>query len=326
MLKIIDLFAGCGGLSLGFQKAGFDVVLAAENWQKAITVYQNNFDHDVMNLDLNEYEKHLDLFKSYQPEMIIGGPPCQDFSHAGNRDENAGRGNLTVSFARIIQELKPKFFVMENVDRLVKTQKYEEAKEIFKESGYGLNIRLMDASFCGVPQKRKRYFIVGELGGEDGFLDKYLDAKLSNKPMTIREYFGNRLKTDYYYRHPRNYNRRAVYSIDEPSATIRGVNRPIPDGYPGHSNDATSDFSKVRCLTTQERAEIQTFPKGFQWIGSKTDLEQLIGNAVPVKLAEFVASALMQYILDKGYKPEIAHVSICRTPRQMKMFEKAVLA
>lgn len=86
-----------------------------------------------------------------------------------------------------------------------------------------------------------------------------------------------------------------IFSIDEPSPTVRGVNRPIPDGYPGHHGDTETDLSKVRPLTTLERARIQTFPPSFKLCGTKTNLEQAIGNAVPVNLAVFVGKALLDY-------------------------------
>lgn len=297
--KTIDLFAGCGGLTLGFQNAGFRVVAAADNWEPSLAVYKANFDHDIHNLDLSDINNSVKTLRKYEAEVIIGGPPCQDFSQAGKRNENLGRGNLTISFAEIVSELKPKFFVMENVDQLTKTAKFKEASKILAEVGYGITIRLLDASLCGVPQKRKRYFVAGELGGTDDFLGFYFDMNLSQKPLTVREYFGNEIETEFYYRHPWSYRRRAIYSIDEPSATIRGVSRPIPAGYPGHHLDATRDLTKVRPLTTIERARVQTFPKDFKWIGTKTDIEQLIGNAVPVKLAEFVANRLVEYLEDE---------------------------
>ena len=189
---------------------------------------------------------------------------------------------------------------MENVDQLTKTTKFKEARKILGAAGYGITIRLLAASYCGGPQKRKRYFVVGELGGADDFLGVYLDLSLASKPLTMREYFGDELGTEFYYRHPWSYMRRAVYDVDEPSPTIRGVNRPIPNGYPGHHLDATRDLRKVRPLTTGERARIQTFPKKFNWTGSKTDLEQIIGNAVPVKLAEYVANCLLEYLTDRN--------------------------
>ena len=120
--------------------------------------------------------------------------------------------------------------------------------------------------------------------------------------MTIRDWFGDRLATETYYRHPRSYARRGVFSIDEPSPTIRGVNRPIPLGYPGHPGDA-ADVKNTRPLTTAERAEIQTFPPGFNFVGSRTDTEQMIGNAVPVRLAKFVATAITATIASHEANP-----------------------
>ncbi len=231
--------------------------------------------------------------------MIVGGPPCQDFSSAGKRNDAGGRADLTISFANIIATVKPKYFLMENVNRIIKSKKLPEAIKILKGAGYGISFTVLDASFCGAPQARKRFFMFGELHGEDGALDYYFKKNLSSKAMTIRDYLGDTLKTNFYYRHPRNYSRRGVYSIDEPSPTIRGVNRPIPKGYPGHPNDASKIDANVRAFTSEERALIQTFPKDFVWIGKKTILDQIIGNAVPVKLAEYVGNCIQEYLRDK---------------------------
>ena len=230
--------------------------------------------------------------------MIIGGPPCQDFSSAGQRNEDGGRGTLTTHYAKIINILKPEWFVMENVDRIVKTQKLVEAREIFKKAGYGLTQHVLDASYCGVPQKRKRFFLIGKLDAYDDFLLPYLNRGLAHRPMTMRDYFGDSLGLEFYYRHPRSYMRRGIFSIDEPSPTVRGVNRPMPDGYQIHSNDPVKSKEGIRPLTTIERSYIQTFPKDFVFFGTKTDLEQMIGNAVPVKLAQYVAAAIRSFIDD----------------------------
>ena len=93
-----------------------------------------------------------------------------------------------------------------------------------------------------------------------------------------------------------------MFSVDEPSPTVRGVNRPIPKTYKHHPGDSALVSSNVRPLTTLERSYLQTFPDNFLFEGSKTDLEQLIGNAVPVKLAEYVAYCLAQYIEDIDVK------------------------
>ena len=296
-IRTIDLFAGCGGLSLGFASAGFKIVGAVDNWEPAVKTYRRNFtDHDIFDLDLSDVEKSVSELSKLRPDIIVGGPPCQDYSHAGKRDETRGRADLTVSYAKIISNIKPEWFVMENVDQITKSKKLTEAKEIFKRAGYGLTQIVLDASFCGVPQKRKRFFLIGKLKAHDDFALALIQEKIFTSPMSIRDYFGNALDFDYYYRHPRNYNRRGVFSVDEPSPTIRGVNRPIPKGYPGHSLDKVKDLSTIRPLTTLERAQIQTFPKDFIFVGSKTEVEQQIGNAVPVNLAKFVASAIMEII------------------------------
>lgn len=295
MINAVDLFAGCGGLSLGFQNAGINIKAAFEFWDVAANCYEKNFNHPVHRVDLSDTETAIKLIESYSPDIIIGGPPCQDFSFAGKRIE-ASRASLTGSYADIICSIKPKYFVMENVDRAAKSNAYSEARKKYKENGYGLTEVILDASKCGVPQKRKRFFCIGIQGGSDDAIKKIINSKMSKAPTTLRDYYGNTLGFEFYYRHPRNYSRRAIFSIDEPAPTMRGVNRPVPKGYPGHPNDACELSSSIRALTTAERALIQTFPKDFIWIGNKTDTEQMIGNAVPVKLAEFVASSVIEYI------------------------------
>ncbi|MDJ0598891.1 MAG: DNA cytosine methyltransferase [Crocosphaera sp.] len=294
-MKVIDLFAGCGGLSLGFQNAGYDILSAYDNWEPAVNVYRKNFNHPIYQWDLSDYELYLEKFKSLNPDLIMGGPPCQDFSSAGKRNENLGRGDLTIVFSQIITRILPKVFVLENVSRFNKTNKYTEAKTIFQQAGYGITEKVLDASLCGVPQKRKRFFWIGVYQKKDNELIPYLEKNLSQKSMTVRDYLGDKLGIEYYYRHPRSYKRRGIFSIDEPSPTIRGVNRPIPKTYQKHPGDIVSLSSNVRPLTTEERSYIQTFPDNFIWEGSKTNLEQMIGNAVPVKLAEYVANAILEY-------------------------------
>ena len=295
-MKVVDLFCGCGGLSLGFQKAGFKIAAAFDNWDDAITVYHNNFKHPVIKLDLSDVELSIKTISKYKPQMIIGGPPCQDFSSAGKRDENGGRGDLTVCFAKIIAAIKPEWFVMENVDRILKTGKLVNALNIFKDSGYGLTTIVLNASQCGVPQRRKRFFMIGHLGEQDDFMLNILQNRQDKKEMSIRDYFGNQIDIDYYYRHPRSYARRGIFSVDEPSPTIRGVNRPMPSGYVLHPADPVNSLNGIRPLTTLERSMIQTFPKSFKFLGTKTDMEQMIGNAVPVNLGKFVGNCIMNYL------------------------------
>ncbi|MDQ7091040.1 MAG: DNA cytosine methyltransferase [Methylococcales bacterium] len=296
-MKCVDLFSGCGGMSLGFQMAGVDILAAIDNWEKSINVYNKNFSHKCYLHDLKDEEGALKIIDKFNPEMIIGGPPCQDFSSAGKRDETLGRADLTYHFANIICSYQPKWFVMENVERIKKSHILAEVIQQYEKAGYGLTSVILDASYCNTPQSRKRFFLIGALGQENNVLTPIFQKKLTNKRMTIRDYLGGSLGLKYYYRHPRNYNRRGIFSIDEPSPTVRGVNRPVPSGYNKHSGDPVNAIlSDVRPLTTIERSYLQTFPETFEFLGTKTNLEQMIGNAVPVNLAKFVASGILEFI------------------------------
>lgn len=299
-MTTVDLFCGCGGMSLGFGLAGHKVLAGMDFWDKAIDVYRNNFEHPVLKVDLKDTPKAAKLIRGYNPDMIIGGPPCQDFSSAGKRNEDNGRGDLTVCYAHIVANVRPQWFVMENVPRIVKANKLVEARKTFQEAGYGLTQCVLDASLCGVPQIRKRFFLIGKLGEDDDFLQAHLKRHLSHERMTLAEYMGSELNIKCYYRHPRSYVRRGIFSIDEPSPTIRGVNRPMPKGYQLHKNDPCTSLQGIRPLTTKERSRIQTFPKDFAFDACKTDSEQMIGNAVPVNLARFVGRAIQEYESERG--------------------------
>jgi DNA (cytosine-5)-methyltransferase 1 len=299
-MKAVDLFAGCGGLSLGLQKSGIEVVAAYENWEPAINIYRLNFPHEIHTFNLSDVESAVKHILQYEPDLIAGGPPCQDFSSAGKRDEDNGKGDLTVSYAEVVAKVKPEWFIMENVERIIKTNKLVEAKRIFKKVGYGLSSAVLDASYCKVPQARKRFFLIGHLYSSDKFLDYYLQKNLSKKPMTVYDYLGESLGLEYYYRHPRSYQRRGIFSIHEPSPTIRGVNRPIPKGYKNHQGDPIKVNNSLRALTTIERSYIQTFPVDFNFVGNKTELEQIIGNAVPVNLAKYIGNCIKEYINSNG--------------------------
>lgn len=291
--KVVDLFCGIGGMSLGFQNAGFEIVAAFDKWKPALAIYQDNFSHMALEKDLFDPAAGT-MIKELAPDIIIGGPPCQDFSIAGKREQGE-RANLTLRFSELVSEARPGWFVMENVYNIERMPVLEKAKTVLKNAGYGLTTTVLDASRCGVPQARKRFFMIGKLGEKHAFLERQLTESLADTQMTVRDYLGNSLGTEFYYMHPRSYARRAVFSIDEPASTIRGVNRPIPQNYQAHKADKAPISAGVRALTTKERSLLQTFPPEFILNGSKTNQEQAIGNAVPVRLAEFVATQIRKY-------------------------------
>lgn len=292
-MKAVDLFSGCGGMSLGFEQAGVDVLSAFDNWQPAIDIYRENFSHPIFKKDLSD-EDSAQLIASYHPDLIMGGPPCQDYSIAGKRIPGK-RANLTIRFAQICSQVKPRWVVFENVYNIERFGTLPKLKNILKQAGYGITSMVLDASLCGVPQARKRFILIGLQNAPDGFLEESLKRDLAEKPMTVRDYLGDRLGTQYYYMHPRSYARRAVFSIDEPAATIRGINRPIPKNYNHHHADAAKITDGVRSLTTKERSLLQSFPDDFNFSGAKTNMELAIGNAVPPALANYIANHILEF-------------------------------
>jgi len=124
----------------------------------------------------------------------------------------------------------------------------------------------------------------------------YLLQNTTSKKMTVKEYLGNEIDIEYYYRHARNYSRRAIFTVHEPSPTVRGVNRPIPPNYKkNHLDSASPAF--VRPLTSFERSRIQTFPATWNWGHNVRDrnsnVELLIGHAVPVKLSTILGEGML---------------------------------
>ncbi|UMR31987.1 DNA (cytosine-5-)-methyltransferase [Massilia sp. MB5] len=292
-MRVVDLFSGCGGLSKGFELAEFELMLAVERWAAARDVYARNFDHPVKDVDLNRVGDAVSLIEKERPNIIVGGPPCQEFSIAGDRVEG-DKAKLTIKFAQIIRDVRPQWFVVENVIGLSQSATWQKARKILSGAGYGITEQVLNAAYFGTPQNRKRFFAIGRLDEEDGFLTDQLELGKADDPLSIRDFLGDEFGIDFYYRHPRNWGRRGVFSIDEPSPTIRSTNRPVPPGYTVHPRDA-GPLEDARALTTVERARIQTFERNFELAGTITDQNMMIANAVPVQLAQHVAAAIRRY-------------------------------
>lgn len=165
--KVIDLFCGCGGLSLGFEKAGFESAFAIDMWQKAIDTYNHNRDKKVAEcLDIHELTKERlnELNAEQEIVGIIGGPPCQGFSKAGVRDVNDPRNHLYTEYCRIVETVQPEFFVLENVAGLLNLSDGMFRDDIIKrfgDLGYHVEYKVVCAADYGVPQNRHRVFFVG---------------------------------------------------------------------------------------------------------------------------------------------------------------------
>lgn len=173
--NVIDLFCGAGGLSYGFEIAGFDVLLGIDNDAKALKTFEKNHNGAKSICgDITEitYEDHIaPLLDGKKIDVIIGGPPCQGFSLSGPRNFDDPRNKLYLSYIRLVEEIHPKAFVIENVPGLVGLFNGEVKDNIIKkfaEMGYEVKYRILCAADYGVPQNRKRVVFVG-VKGENAF-------------------------------------------------------------------------------------------------------------------------------------------------------------
>lgn len=333
--KLVSLFSGCGGLDLGFEKAGFE------------RLWANDFDKDaqaVFRLNLGEIDGRdiRDVNASEIPDcdIITAGFPCQPFSNAGNRKGvNDSRGTLYQDCLRIVKEKMPKVVLFENVRGLLSTKYIDGRKlieviasdlEAMNEIGYNVNYELLNASDYGVPQNRQRVILVGirkDLNKSFVFPEKtdkknltlrhvlnipvevpnQVDWKLSPQSMAMISHIpeGGSWKDVPYeelaprfrkirdnmqrYRSPNFYRR---FSRDEINGTITASAQPENCGiiHPIHN----------RRYTIREIARIQTFPDDFLFIDDSTKnitvMYKVIGNAVPVELAQRLAIAIKQQI------------------------------
>lgn len=329
-MRFADLFCGTGGLSCGLVRSDHELVAGFDAWAPALAVYNRNMPGHAGMPEGSEPGRLTDLSKAdgalaalaslpEMPEMLVGGPPCQDFSSANHRRQEAEKANLTPIFARIVAEAGTRFFIMENVPNVLNSQAFATAMETYRTAGYGLTGMVLNSSLCGLPQRRKRFILVGAKDAEDGFLVDHVASLMTLDEMSVRQFWADRglpLGFDHYYRHPHNYGKKAIFSVDEPSPTIRGINRPVPPRYVEILDEirtgvragempknSVAPFPGMRPMNEEERGVVQGFPNGWDWspAGSKTVRNLMIGNAVPVGMGELVGRALAAWT--KGARP-----------------------
>jgi len=323
-MKIVSFFAGAGGLDLGFEKAGFDVIWANEYDREIWETYEKN--HDNTHLDRRSI---VDIPSDEVPDCdgIIGGPPCQSWSEAGSkRGITDKRGQLFYEFMRILADKKPKFFLAENVSGMllpIHKEALANIKQMFTDIGYDLSFQLLNVSDFGVPQDRKRVFFIGyrnDLGLKFQFpepitvknkviledaigdlRDNVLPAKTGNftngKDCLIQnhEYMTGGFSSIFM-------SRNRVRSWDEVSFTIQagGRHAPIHPQAPKMNfiEQNIREFVRgkehlYRRLSVRECARIQTFPDDFVFhYNSVVAGYKMIGNAVPVKMAQVLGQKI----------------------------------
>jgi DNA (cytosine-5)-methyltransferase 1 len=325
-LKLVSLFSGCGGLDLGFEKAGYEIVWANEYDKDIWETYRYN--HKSTFLDTRSI---TDIDECEIPECdgIIGGPPCQSWSEGGaKRGINDKRGQLFYDYIRVLKAKHPLFFLAENVSGMLlerHSDALNEIKELFKEAGYTLSFQMLNACDYNVPQDRKRVFFVGirnDLGLEFQFpepSDKHFNLRdaigdlpsnptpVSNgvkvdkeKPQILNhEYMTGGFSSIYM-------SRNRVRSWNEPSFTIQAQARqaPIHPQAPKMTfiSDNLREFQQgkehlYRRLSVRECARIQTFPDDFLFVYKNIAAGyKMIGNAVPVNLAYAMAESIRKQL------------------------------
>ena len=319
-MNVIDLFSGAGGLSTGFRMAGFKVILGIDSIPIFCETFEKN-DHksicgDIREISIEQIKKTIE---NKNVDVVVGGPPCQGFSMAGRRDQKDPRNSLFMEFIRIVEGLKPKFFVMENVPGILtmKTGEGFLVKDIilkeFKRIGYKVEAKKLLAADYGVPQKRKRVIFIGtNTNKKINFPEpthfkkayKKLDGTITKKWVSVSEvllpenkvdkiFFHSPKMIDGFFRRLKNNKENGrgfgaqFLRMNEPSFTISA--RYWKDGA-----DALVKYSdkKIRMLTPEECAAIQTFPKNYVWCGSKREIYTQIGNAVPCLLGKAIAEEI----------------------------------
>ena len=184
-MNTIDLFCGAGGFSVGFELAGFETTLALDKWDQAIETFNYNRENKVAkSMDIYDYSNEMlkSLKKQHEITGIIGGPPCQGYSMVGTRDAKDARNSLYLQYVRFVEQIMPKFFILENVKGLLTLKDgffKQDIIERFGELGYNVNFKVLRASEFGVPQNRERVFFVGLR--KDLFGDKFFEFPKPDK-------------------------------------------------------------------------------------------------------------------------------------------------
>ncbi|QDY88353.1 DNA cytosine methyltransferase [Mycoplasma anserisalpingitidis] len=318
-LKMIDLFAGAGGLTYGFYKNEFNPIETIEFWEPATKTYNINFKTDVKPLDITDDNVRNHLYNKWRnlTDIVIGGFPCQGFSMAGKRDKEDPRNQLYKYTIDVIDKVQPKCFCLENVKGILSFKEIDGVKVIEKikkrleDIGYYSKYILLDASNFGVPQKRERVIFVGAKLKDKDKVNKIIDA-LSNykeKIVTVRDaiYDLKDKDEDKVFSH--------IFTKHSPEMIDKIRNTEIGKSAMKNFSDAWRklDYEKPsftvkenhggvhlhpelpRVLTPRELARLQSFPDDFLFYGNKSEILKQIGNAVPCKLSLEIAKIVKKH-------------------------------
>lgn len=338
-MNVISLFSGCGGLDLGFERAGFHIPVANELDCSIFETYKINHPNthlvegDVRQITREDIAPYI----SDEVDGIIGGPPCQSWSEAGSlKGIKDARGQLFYDYIRILKEFRPKFFLAENVSGMLANRHNEAVQNIislFEEAGYDVSLTMVNAKDYGVAEERKRVFYIGfrkDLG--INFVFPKGSTEEEDKKITLRDIIWDLQETavpagDKNYHNPEAINnneyftgsyspifmsRNRVKGWEEQAFTVQASGRQCqlhpqaPKMVKFDKNDyrfAVGNEHLYRRMTIREIARVQGFPDDFQFIYKETNnAYKMIGNAVPVNLAYEIATAIRMFLQGEGDK------------------------
>lgn len=315
MVTVISLFAGCGGSSLGYQMAGFKELLAVEWDKNAVETFQLNFpkvpvwQKDICAVTGKEILKFCKIKKG-ELSVLDGSPPCQGFSTAGKRIVSDARNDLFKEYSRLLRDLKPKVFVMENVSGMVKGTmkgKFLEILAELKSCGYNVKVKLMNAMWYEVPQSRERLIFIGtrnDLKIEPTYpfpFKSFISFKEATKGMQNQKVpelspcFKNiipKMKQGQCvadYLPGKHFQTERIY-LNKVCPTITKVIGGIGFGSLIHPFEN-------RVLSINELKRVSTFPDNFKFIGKYQEQKARIGNAVMPKMMYHIAKTIKEKIL-----------------------------
>ena len=307
----VSLFCGAGGLDLGFENAGFHTVWANDFDADACKTHQNWSKAEVVCGDISK----VDIAMIPDSDIILGGFPCQGFSLSGPRKIDDSRNALYKHYVKIVAEKQPLAFIGENVKGLLTMGNGEIIEAIideFSACGYDVFYQLLNAKNFGVPQDRERVIICGFR--KDLQIHNFEITEPDIPIMTMRQALKDlpKAKKEEICDAPyssRYMSRNRKRGWDQVSYTIPAMAKQVTL-YPGSPDMVKldrdlwrfGDNGETRRLSWREAAAIQTFPKDVEFIGDLVSIYKQIGNAVPVKLAEYVAIQLKQILMMEEVK------------------------
>ncbi|WP_430610444.1 DNA cytosine methyltransferase [Enterococcus sp. DIV0876] len=316
-LKTVSLFSGIGGMDLGFISNGFDVIWANDFDKDAVKTYRANVDDNIIYGDINE---HLDEIPDH--DVLLAGFPCQPFSMMGKQkgfdDE---RGTLFFTIEQILTKHKPKIIVLENVRNLRTHNNGETLKKMLEilehRLGYQMHYDILNTADFGLPQNRRRIFMVGFL--KEIFGDSTLNYKLPqgypldvttfdllDKDVDKKYFLSYKILPTIMSNGSGNYKSKSEInlSVAKPlTATMHKMHRANQDNYfedfinrKKFSDTDERPISAVRRLTPNECRKLQGFPNNWKYVVSDTQSYRQFGNAVSVNVSDCIAKSIVEYL------------------------------